>query len=162
MDNFVWILWVIIGLILIAAEIFTTGFVLLWFGIAALIAAFGALLGFGLPVQFLLFFVISVALIAASRTIFTNYLSHKEEDDVKMGIDALPGKIGTVVDASKGALGEGSVKVYGSVWTAFPIEGEEPLKEGERVMVERIEGATIYVSRAHDELPGWRKKSLTE
>ena len=39
MDNIFWILWVILGAILIVAEVFTSGFVLLWFGIGALAAA---------------------------------------------------------------------------------------------------------------------------
>lgn len=161
MDNLVWILWFLIGLIFIVAEIFTSGFVLLWFGLAALVAAFAALVGFDLPIQFLLFFVISISLIAASRTIFVNYLSNiNTGDDLKSGVDALPGKIGTVVDDSHGTLNESAVKVFGSVWTAYPIEGEEPLKVGERVRVERIQGASIYVSRAHDELPEWRRKSF--
>ena len=57
------------------------------------------------------------------------------------------GQIGTVVESSRGALNEGAVKIYGSVWTAFPAEGEWPLTEGESVSVERIEGNSIYVRR---------------
>jgi len=36
MPDWVWILWSVLGAILIVAEIFTSGFVLLWFGIGAL------------------------------------------------------------------------------------------------------------------------------
>ena len=36
MANYLWIFWTILGAILIIAEVFTTGFVLLWFGIGAL------------------------------------------------------------------------------------------------------------------------------
>jgi membrane protein implicated in regulation of membrane protease activity len=163
MENLPWILWIIFALALIVAEIFTTGFVLLWFGIAALIAGFAAMLGFDLPVQFFLFFVISISLIAASRTIFVKYLSHENtEKELKTGVDALPGKIGTVVTSSQGAMKEGAVKVFGSTWTAYPIEGDAPLEEGERVVVERVQGASIFVRRLHDELPDWRKKELPE
>ena len=45
MDDFVWILWCVLGLVLIVAEVFTTGFVLLWFGIGALAAALAGLIG---------------------------------------------------------------------------------------------------------------------
>jgi membrane protein implicated in regulation of membrane protease activity len=78
-----------------------------------------------------------------------------------MGVDALPGKVGTVVSSSKGALHEGAVKVYGSTWTAYPAEGEEPLEAGERVTVERIQGASIYVRRIEQEMD-WRGKALPE
>ena len=39
MANYLWIFWTILGAILIIAEVFTTGFVLLWFGIGALAAS---------------------------------------------------------------------------------------------------------------------------
>jgi hypothetical protein len=56
-----------------------------------------------------------------SRTIFAKYLTHRDEDIVKMGVDSLPGQVGTVTIASQGALKEGAVKVYGSTWTAFRL-----------------------------------------
>ncbi|MDQ3688197.1 MAG: NfeD family protein, partial [Acidobacteriota bacterium] len=72
-DNFAWILWTMLGVILVIAEIFTLGFVLLWFGIGAFAAALAGLVGLGFPFQFLVFFIVSIALTAASRTIFANY-----------------------------------------------------------------------------------------
>lgn len=163
MDNLAWILWTVLGVVLIIAEIFTSGFVLLWFGIGALAAAFAGLLGLdSLPLQFLIFIFVSVALTAASRTIFVNYFSReKTGEDLKSGVDALPGKIGTVVSSSKGALNEGAVKVFGSTWTAYPAVGEEPLEAGERVEVERVQGASIYVRRI-GQGRDWRQKSITE
>jgi len=73
-----------------------------------------------------------------------------------MGVDSLPGQIGTVTIASKGALNEGAVKVYGSTWTAFPIDEETSLIEGEKVEVVSVKGSSIYVRRVSKELPEWR------
>jgi inner membrane protein len=159
MSDWIWILWAVFGLILVVAEIFTTGFVLLWFGVGALMAAFAALIGIdSLIIQFLIFAGVSTGLTAASRTIFLNYFSRERSgESLKSGVDALPGKIGTVVSSSRGALNEGAVKVFGSTWTAYPADGEEPLEAGERVCVERIEGASIYVKRVEAE-PAWRKQ----
>jgi len=158
MSDWLWILWAILGAILIVAEIFTTGFVLLWFGIGALVAALAAFIGIdSIVVQFLIFASISIALTAASRTIFINYFSReKTGESLRSGVDSLPGKIGTVVSSSKGALQEGAVKVFGSTWTAYPAPGELPLEAGERVCVESVEGASIYVRRVGGE-PDWRK-----
>src|ERR671938_828776 len=101
-EDWVWILWTILGVILIVAEVFTPGFVLLWFGIGALAAALAGLIGItSLPLQFLIFALVSIALTAASRTIFVNYFSRERTgDDLKTGVDALPGKVGTVVTSS--------------------------------------------------------------
>src|SRR5947199_3958873 len=128
METYFWIFWTVLGAVLIIAEIFTTGFVLLWFGIGALAAAFAAFIGINsITAQFLIFAIVSIALTAASRTIFVNYFSReKAGGDLRSGVEALPGKIGTVVSSSRGALQEGAVKVYGSSWTASPADGDEP------------------------------------
>jgi len=157
MDQIAWIIWLIVGVALIVAEIFTLGFVLFWFGIGALAAAFAGFLGLGVGWQFLVFAVISIALTAMSRTIFLKYLPlGDDENNVKTGMDALPGKVGTVTSASKGALMEAAVKVYGTTWTAYPMDGESEFVEGEKVEVVQIKGSSIYVRRIRDELPGWR------
>lgn len=161
MADYLWIFWTILGAMLIVGEIFTTGFVLLWFGIGALAAALAGLVGIdSIVVQFLIFAIISIGLTTASRTIFVNYFSReKSGGDLKTGMDALPGKVGTVVSSSRGALNEGAVKVFGSTWTAYPAEGEEPLEAGDRVEVERVQGASIYVRR-FDRERDWRGKEL--
>ena len=161
MADWFWVLWCILGAILIVAEIFTSGFVLFWFGIGALAAAFAGFIGVdSLVIQFLIFAGVSTALTAASRTIFINYFSRERTgDSLRSGVDAMPGKIGTVVSSSKGALNEGAVKVFGSTWTAYPAPGEAPLEAGERVSVERIEGASIYVRRLGTGEPDWRSKN---
>ncbi len=162
MEEYFWIVWVVLGVVLLVAEIFTTGFVLLWFGIGALAAALIGLAGFGYPLQFLVFLSVSMALTVASRTIFTKYFVRKElEGGFKTGVAALPGKQGTVVTSSRGALHEGAVKVYGSTWTAYPAEGEEALEAGDRVIVESVRGASIYVRRV-SATPDWRQNALPE
>ena len=164
MTDWFWVLWCILGAILIVAEIFTSGFVLFWFGIGALAAAFAGFIGIdSLVIQFLIFAGVSTALTAASRTIFVNYFSRERTgESLRSGVDAMPGKIGTVVSSSKGALNEGAVKVFGSTWTAYPAPGEAPLEAGERVSVERIEGASIYVRRIGSGEPDWRSKNTKD
>ena len=158
MSDWFWVLWCVLGAILIVAEIFTSGFVLLWFGIGALAAAFAGLVGIdSLLIQFMIFAVVSVGLTAASRTIFINYFSRESNGGgLRSGVDGLPGQFGTVVSSSKGALNEGAVKVVGSTWTAYPAPGEPPLEAGERVCVESVKGASIYVKRVGGE-PDWRR-----
>jgi membrane protein implicated in regulation of membrane protease activity len=110
--------------------------------------------------QFLIFAIVSIALTAMSRTIFAKYMPGRN-DHVKTGVDSLPGKVGTVTTASKGALNEGAVKVYGSTWTAYPID-DVALAEGEKVEVVEVKGSSIYVRRLHDdrgELPEWRREA---
>jgi membrane protein implicated in regulation of membrane protease activity len=159
MDQYGWIIWIVIGVIFIVAEIFTLGFVLLWFGIGALLAGLMNLLGFGYVTQFLVFAVVSTVLTLLSRQILVKFLN--TETEVAIGIEGLPGKIGMVTESSKGALNEAAVKVYGSVWRAYPEDGEEPLNQGEKVIITRIEGASVYVRKVKDiapKSPDWRSE----
>jgi membrane protein implicated in regulation of membrane protease activity len=154
--DFLWIVWVVAGVAFAIAEVFTLGFVLLWFGVGAIAASLVALAGLSVPVQVAVFLAVSIALTIASRTIFENALFRNRGPQLKMGVASLPGQIGTVTEPSRGSLNEGAVKVFGSTWTAFPADGEEPLAVGERVEVERVDGATIYVRRIRQSEHSWR------
>ena len=73
-----WYIWLIIGVLFIVAEIFTSGFVLLWFGVGAVVAALLSATGFvGLPLQVIIFLSVSIALTIASRTIFERFLMRR-------------------------------------------------------------------------------------
>lgn len=154
MDQIIPIIWLVVGVGLMIAEIFTLGFVLFWFGIGAIVAAVAGLLGAGVGLQFLIFALVSIALTVMSRTIFSRFLPSQGEH-FRTGVDSLPGKVGTVTTASRGALNEGAVKVYGSTWTAYPVD-DVALNEGEKVEVVEVKGSSIYVRRIRDELPEWR------
>jgi membrane protein implicated in regulation of membrane protease activity len=154
--DFLWIVWVVAGVAFAVAEVFTLGFVLLWFGVGAIAASLVALAGLGVPIQVAVFLGVSIALTVASRTIFENALFRSRNPQLKTGVASLPGQVGTVTEASRGALHEGAVKVFGSTWTAFPAEGEDPLEVGERVAVDRVDGAIIYVKRVRPSELSWR------
>jgi membrane protein implicated in regulation of membrane protease activity len=150
-------LWFVAGAVFIIAELFTPGFVLLWFGIGAIIAGILGLLQLGLGIQMIAFIVISTALTIASRTIFEKFFMRGSDGkSLKTGIESLPGQVGVVVEGSRGALNEAAVKVYGSVWTAYPVPREQLLNVGDEVEVDRVEGAVLYVRRPPAALP-WRE-----
>jgi membrane protein implicated in regulation of membrane protease activity len=157
MEQSAWIIWLILGIALIVAETFTLGFVLLWFGIGALAASFVGFLGFGAGLQFLIFAIVSIALTAMSRTILNKYVTHSGGAEMKSGVDALPGQVGTVSIASAGSRNEGAVKVFGSTWTAFPIDEDQPLIAGQKVEVIEVRGSSIYVRQVNKELRGWQE-----
>lgn len=158
MEQYAWIIWLVLGVTFIVAEIFTLGFVLFWFGLGALAAGLAGFLGFGFVLQFIVFAIVSIGLTLLSRRLFDMHLWGKGGNDLKMGIDAMPGQIGTVISSSKGALNEGAVKVLGSEWTAFPIDEDTLLTEGEKVEVVNVKGATLYVRPVRKEIAGWKQE----
>lgn len=154
-----WYVWLILGVLFVVAEIFTSGFVLLWFGVGALAAGLLALLGVGLPLQIIAFLGISIALTVASRTIFERVLMRGSPGrELKTGMELMPGSVGVVVTSSQGPMREGAVRVFGATWRAFPAEDDGPLLEGERVRIDRVDGASVHVRKVDDQ-PSWRREA---
>ena len=150
-----WLIWLILAAVFIVAEVFTTGFVLLWFGVGAAVAALLALLGVqSLTIQVFVFLAVASLLVVASRTIFEQFFMRTSSGrDLKTGVAQMIGQSATVTEASRGTLNEAAVRAYGSVWTALPLPGEAPLQEGETVLIERLEGNTVYVRRPARRVP---------
>lgn len=151
-----WIIWLVIAAVLMAGEVATTGFFLLWFGIGAVVASILALLGVGsVTAQILAFLIVSILLVIASRTIFEKYIPSQNKSILKTGVETMIGEIVQVVEPSQGSRQVAAIKAFGSVWTAIPIEGEEPLSIGDSVKIDRVEGNTVYVYRpsSHSLLP---------
>ncbi|MBX7218535.1 MAG: NfeD family protein [Blastocatellia bacterium] len=161
MLNHLWVIWTVLAVVFVVAEVFTTGFVLLWFGIGAGLAALVAVTGLGgIGAQVAVFLIASILLTISSRTIFEKYLApNKEVSDHQFGMKSLPGQIGMVVTASHGPRHEAEIKVYGSIWKAFPLDGREPLEEGQEVEIAQVDGNILYVRHARRELP-WRASGI--
>jgi membrane protein implicated in regulation of membrane protease activity len=153
-----WYIWLIIAAVFAVAEVFTSGFVLLWFGVGALVAGILALTGLAnLPLQIVIFLGVSTLLTILSRTIFEKvFMRSSPGRELKTGIESLPGQVGIVVEGSSGALKEGAVRVFGSTWRAYPCDNEEVLVEGEQVQVERIDGVSVFVRKVRPDA-SWRR-----
>ena len=61
------IIWLILTIIFVVAELATVGLISIWFAAGALISLFAAMLGAPLPVQIVLFLAISIGLLLATR-----------------------------------------------------------------------------------------------
>lgn len=111
------------------------------FAVGAVAGAATAALGGGTVAQFLVFAVVSVALVAVVRPIANR--NRKPRPEAETGIDALKGKQATVlerVDASGGRI-----KLGGEVWSARTLDESQVFEAGQKVDVVDIDGATAVV-----------------
>lgn len=138
------VIWLVIGLLLIAAEVLTGDLFLLMLGGAALAAA-GSTALFDWPIwaDGVVFLVVSVLLLVGVRPMLKRHLTSGPglEEPVK----ALEGKTALVLD--RVAVNEGQVKLDGEVWTARPLNEGDEYEPGAQVTVMRIDGATAVVWR---------------
>lgn len=125
-----WAIWLIVGFVLLIAEMLTLTFFLLWLGLGAVAGGIAAWLApDSFWVQALAFIVVAGVL-----TAFTKPLSRRlrySSRGYKDAIDELVGKQG-VVTVAVAPGSPGIVKVGSETWTA---NSEEELAEGETVTI---------------------------
>ncbi len=138
-----WQVWLILGFVLAAAEMFVSGFFLLWFAVGALLASLLAWLQVPPSVQIGTFLVSSLLLLVFSRTVLRSVL-FRSQANIATNIEALKGRNGIVVKTIEGNLKPGSVKIGGEVWSAV-CAGDIEITEGSKIEVLEIVGNKVKV-----------------
>lgn len=136
-----WMIWVAIGIICITIEIFTPGFLFMSFGIGAIITGMVSLVLKNVPLQILVFAVITFLVFISSRKLSKKLISKSSEET---NIYALKGKKGIVVKEIP-EDGRGYVKVGGEEWSAISEDGKK-IEKDKKVMIIKIEGNKLIVS----------------
>jgi membrane protein implicated in regulation of membrane protease activity len=139
-----WVLWLIAAVVFGVGEMATLGFFLAPFAGGALVAALVAAVGAGTAISWVVFLVVSVALLAALRPIA---LSHRRQAPrLRTGAAALVGRTGMVVERIANDEGVGCVRIDGEMWTARAYDEDAVIEAGKRVQVLEIRGATALVA----------------
>jgi membrane protein implicated in regulation of membrane protease activity len=134
----------VIAVLFAIAEIFTTGFFLICFGVGAAVAAIGAFLGFTPLAQFITFVLASAIGLLLLRPLAIRLANPNAP---AVGIDRLLGKHGIVLETIDPARGVGVVRVNHERWSADSADGV-PIAAGTMVLVVRIEGTHLKVRMA--------------
>ena len=146
-------MWVVLGVVLAVAEIFTTTLFLIMFAAGAFAAAAAAALGAPTALQALIFTVVSALSVAVVRPVIRRHaLSALESGEQPFGVEALEGATALVlepVDAEHGL-----VKIDGELWSARSYDATQSYAAGERVQVIKVRGATALVWQDDISTPG--------
>ena len=153
------LLWIVLGVVLAVAEIFTATLYLIMLAVGAFAASGAAMLGAPVGVQALVFAAVSALTVFAARpTILRHQRPASETGGTAFGAEALTGSSALVleqVDADSGM-----VKVDGELWRARAYDATQVIAPGERVRVMEIRGVVALVWRddlsssgLSDELP---------
>lgn len=141
----VWLfVWLLAGVGLVIAEVFTGTFILLMIAAGAFAAAATAALGFGLAAQVAVLAVVSALALVGVRPVVRRHL-HRSERDTPMGVAAIEGSTGLVIEAID--VDHGLIKIDGEMWRARPYDATQVFSAGEQVRVIEIKGATAMVWR---------------
>lgn len=141
-----WQIWLIVAGIFFVAEIFTTGFLVFWFGLGSLFAMLTSFFIDDIIIQTTVFLITSVIFIFATRPLVNKFLKTKT---VPTNVFSIIGKHGIVVKELNSIEGKGQIKVNGEVWSADELNGKT-VPEGSKVVIVKIEGVKAIVSVEND------------
>lgn len=134
------VVWAILGIILVVAEIFTSTFVLLFLGISAIIIAVIKFFGLDhLGTELIIFAILSLAGIFLFRKKFVEGLQVK-------GHFSIDGEQKLVLTTAIPAHGSASVDYQGTTWTAVN-ESDEDYAKGRTVIIDRTEGIKLILRK---------------
>lgn len=136
-----WYIWLIATGIFFIFEIFTSGFLIFWLGIGALLAMLTSFITDDLAIQSIVFVISSAALIPLTKPLVNKYIDSKT---VKTNAYSIIEKKGIVTIQINPTDATGQIKVNGEIWSA-KSENEKIIPVGTEVKVLKIEGVKAIV-----------------
>lgn len=138
-----WQIWLIIAGVCLIIEIITTGFLVFWFSLGALLAMIVSLFTENIIIQTTLFIISSTILIFATKPFLKKFAKHDES--VKTNVYSIIGKTGIVTTDIDSINGTGQIKVDGEIWSAIG-EKELTISKGTEVEIKEIKGVKAIVA----------------
>ncbi len=140
------IVWLMAMLVFLFVEAQSVTMVSLWFAAGALAALIATLCGAEFWLQIVLFFGVSIVLLASLRPLARKYFTPKI---TKTNVDSVIGMQGLVTAPIDNIVAQGQVKLNGMEWTARSTSGEI-IPMGTLVKVDKVEGVKVFVSLVNE------------
>lgn len=136
-----WQIWLILAGIFFIGEIATTGFLVFWFGVGALLAMVSSFFTTSIILQTVIFVISSTILILATKPFVKKFVDIKTTNTNAYSIIE---KNALVIKEIDPIHSTGQIKVDGEVWSA-ESQNSEVIPKGSEVKVIAIEGVKAIV-----------------
>ncbi len=134
--------WLGCMVIFLIIEAVTVGLATIWFAVGALAALVTALLGGGLLLQILLFFLVSLVLLIFTRPVALKYFSgNKLRTNYEDALD----KTVKITERVDNIGGTGTAVLNGQEWTARMQKDDMVLESGELAKVAAVKGVKLIL-----------------
>lgn len=138
-----WSFWLIAAGVFFILEIFTTGFLIFWLGLASLLSMVVSFFTASIPIQAAVFVATSILLIVLTRPLLNKFFKIKDtSSSVPTNIYSIIGKKGIVIENINNIDYTGKVKVAGELWSAI---SSKDLEKGTRIEVTEVDGVKLKV-----------------
>lgn len=135
-----WYLWLIAAGVFFIIEIATTGFLIFWLGVGALLAMCISFITESILIQTAVFVVSSVVLIPLTKLFLNKYMGNGKV--VPTNAYSIIGKTGLVTSDINILESTGQVKINGEIWSA---KADSNISKGTEVEVLKIDGVKLVV-----------------
>ena len=143
--SFLPVVWLAAIIVFAIAEAASAGTLIsIWFSVGSLAALIVSFCTKNFWIQLVVFFVVSIAVLALVRPLTKKYFTPKLE---RTNAEALVGQEAVVTETVDNLAATGLVQLRGQTWTARSVDSA-PLTPGTRVTVVRLEGVKVIVKAA--------------
>lgn len=137
-----WLIWALIGFILLIVEMFTPTLFLVGMGIGAILAALANYYGASFVWQGIIFAVFSLIFTVFIRPMFKDSLFKHQKNDTNMYIyDGQQAKVIVKIDNEEDT---GRIRIFDEEWPAKSVDGSI-FEVGDIVIIKEIKSMTAYV-----------------
>ena len=134
------LLWIVLLIVFVLGELATIGLTCIWFAAGAL----AAMAGVNPVVQFLVFLVVSILLLAATRPWARKYVNAKMQ---RTNADSLIGENIRISERVSNMDQTGMAVVHGQEWTVRTRNDNEIIEPGEEAKILAISGVKLIVEK---------------
>ena len=131
------IMWLILLACFLVVEAITVGLTTIWFAGGALVAAIASGLGAGILIQWVLFLIVSLALLIFTRPMAVRYMN---KGVPKTNVNSLIGERAVVIQKINNLEQTGQVRINDIEWMARTSSDEVTIPEHAIVTIEDVQG----------------------
>lgn len=136
------VVWLVILVALVVIELISMGLTTIWFAGGALAAALISIPGTPIPLQILIFLVVSAVLLYFTRPIAVKYFNR---DRVRTNVESMVGRQAIVISEINNVEGVGQVNTGGMEWSARSSYNNVILQPGAVVTILGVDGVKLIV-----------------
>lgn len=140
-----WILWLIIAGFFFILEMATSGFLVCWLGVGALLSMILSFFVDNVIIQVTVFAISSIILMVMTKPLVKKFI---DKGTIPTNKDRLIGREGIVIETIDTIKAQGQVKLMGEVWSAKAFDESKIIEKDTKVIVKKITGVKLVVEES--------------
>ena len=140
-----WIVWLIIAGFFFILEMVTSGFLVCWLGVGAVLSMILSFFVDNIIAQVIVFAISSIVLMVMTKPLVKKFI---DKGTIPTNKDSLIGKEGIVIETIDTIKAQGQVKLMGEVWSAKSFDEGKVIEKDTKVIVKEITGVKLVVEES--------------